>query len=99
MRKAFDLAIRSLEDPELARRVIDMKPELQKLAGEIAGHLVGRLTADLPERTLLYRLESQIVELIQREYYFAKKIAKEVVREEGASAEDPVLEEELAAVS
>jgi hypothetical protein len=33
-----------------------------------------------------------VVELEQRQYYFAKKIAKEVVREVEASVEDPVLE-------
>lgn len=35
-------------------------------------------------------------QLIQRQYYFAKKIAKDVVREFEASIEDSVLEEELA---
>ena len=97
MREAFDLAIRSLEDPELARRVIDMKSEIQDLVSETVEHLVQRLGADAPNRARLYRLESQVVELIQREYYFAKKIAKEVLREVEASIEDPVLEGELGA--
>jgi hypothetical protein len=46
---------------------------------------------------LLYRLESQAVEIIHRNYYFAKKIAKEIVREVEASIEDPILTDELAA--
>ena len=33
---------------------------------------------------------------MQREYYFAKKIAKEVVREVQRSIEDPVTEDDLA---
>lgn len=95
-REAFDMAVRSLEQPDLAQRVIAMKEEVQQLVSEIVEHLGRRLSADAPDRALLYRLESQAVELIQREYYFAKKIAKEVVRETEASIEDPVLEKELA---
>jgi phosphate:Na+ symporter len=88
MLEAFDLAIQSMEEPELAHRVIEMKGEVQDLVTGIVEHLAGRLTADAPDRALLYRLESQTVELVQREYYFAKKIAKEVVREVEASIED-----------
>jgi phosphate:Na+ symporter len=96
VREAFDLAIRSLEEPELAREVIAMKPEMQELAAEMVEHLARRLGADAPDRALLYRLESQALELIQRQFYFAKKIAKDVVREFEASIEDSVLAEELA---
>ena len=97
VREAFDLAIRSMEEPELAHRVIEMKQEVQDLVTGIVEHLAGRLAADAPDRVVLYRLESHAVELIQREYYFAKKIAKQVVREVEASIEDPILEGELAA--
>ena len=96
MREAFDLAIRSMEEPELAHRVIEMKQEVQDLVAGFIEHLAGRLAADAPDRAVLYRLESQVVELIQREYYFAKKIAKEVVREAESSIEDPVMEADLA---
>ena len=97
MREAFDLAIRSMDEPELAHRVIDMKKEVHDLVAGIVEHLAGRLAADAPDRAVLYRLESQMVELVQREYYFAKKIAKEVVREAESSIEDPVMEADLAA--
>lgn len=96
VREAFDLAVRSLEEPELARDVIAMKSEVQDLVSGMGQHLAGRLGADAPDRTVLYRLESQAVEFMQREYYFAKKVAKEVVREIEASIEDPVMEDELA---
>jgi hypothetical protein len=96
MREAFDMAVQSLEAPDLARRLIEMKPEVQDTVSDIVEYLGGRLGADAPDRAVLYRLESQAVELIQRGYYFAKKIAKEVVREAEASVADPVLEDELA---
>lgn len=73
-----------------------MKPEVQAHVAEMSEHLVVRLTADDPNRALLFRLETQTVEMMQRVYYFAKKIAKETVREVEATIEDPVTEEELA---
>ena len=90
VRAAFAMAVESLEDPERAHRVIDMKAEIQDLVDEIIEHLAGRLVADDPDRSLLYRLETQAVEIMERRYYFARKIAKEVVREAEASMTDPV---------
>lgn len=51
-----------------------------------------------PDRALLFRLETQTIEIIQRDYYFAQKIAQEIVCEVEASIENPVLLEELAAL-
>ncbi|UCC99717.1 MAG: Na/Pi cotransporter family protein, partial [Phycisphaerales bacterium] len=99
MQEAFRLSIQALENPELARQVIAMKQEIQDLVNDIVEHLTQRLVAEDPDRTLLYRLESQAVEIIQRDYYFAKKIAKEIVREIEASVEDPVTTDELAAAA
>ncbi len=97
VREAFDLALQSLEQPELAQQVIAMKQEIQDLVSSTLEDSLQRLTADSADRATLYRLEGQAVELIQREYYFAKKIAKEVVRELERSIEDPVIEADLAA--
>ena len=72
-----------------------MKAEIQDLVNDIVEHLAQRLVAEDPNRTLLYRLESQAVEIIQRDYYFTRKIAKEIVREVEASIEDKVLKAEL----
>lgn len=93
--EALDLSIRSLEEPDLARRVIEMKLEVQDLGNHLVEHLARRLAADAPDRALLYRLESQAAEVIHRQYYFARKIAKEILREAEASVEDPVIMEEL----
>ena len=97
VRAAFDLSIRALEEPELAAEVIEMKPEIQALAADLIEHLARRLTAEAPDRALLYRIETQAVEIVQREYYFAKKIAKTIAQEAAAaaSADDHSLETEL----
>ncbi|MAE67794.1 MAG: NAD+ kinase [Phycisphaeraceae bacterium] len=99
VREAFDLSIQALDDPSLARRVIDMKKEVQQVAGEILEYLGQRLVADEPNRTLLYRLETQVVEIVQRQYYFAKKIAKEIGHKLQGTTEDTVLEDELPATA
>lgn len=95
--KAFGVALHSLRDPNRAREVIAMKPEIQRLVSEAFEHLGRRLVSHEPNRTLAFRLETQSVEVLRREYFFAKKIAKAVIQESEASIEDPVLQDELAA--
>jgi phosphate:Na+ symporter len=95
VREAFELAIQALENPEHARQVVAMKQEIQDLVAKIVEHLAQRFLSKDPHRTVLYRLETQAVEIIQREYYFAKKIAKEIIRLDEDSIEDPVIKEEL----
>ncbi len=80
IRESFDLAVQSMHEPNLAGRVVATKPHIQQLATEVTKHLSTRLTSDDPNRVLVYRLESQLVEIAQREYYFAKKIAKEIAQ-------------------
>ena len=74
--------------PELAMRVVEMKPDVERLADEIVEHLSRRLVSDDPNRAVLYRVESQFVELIQRIYYFAGMIANEIVQEAGKMSEE-----------
>ena len=40
-------------------------------------------------------MESQTAEVVQRVYYFANKIAKEIIVEARAQAEDPASDPEL----
>ena len=96
VRRAFELAIQALENPDLARQVIDMKPEIEDLVNQSVEHLARRLVAEDPDRALLFRLESHAIEIVQRNYYFARKVAKEIVSEVEATIEDRVLEGELA---
>ncbi|MCO6456457.1 MAG: Na/Pi cotransporter family protein [Pirellulaceae bacterium] len=97
VRGAIELAIRALDNPELARQVVATKPAIQRQATGLLEYLTTRLQSDDPNRAVLYRLETQTAEMLQRLYYFAKKIAKEVIREVEASIADPVLAEELSA--
>jgi len=95
VRGAFELAVRALGNPELAWQVVAMKPVMQQHAAGLFEYLTTRLQSDDPHRALLYRLETQTAEMLQRIYYFAKKIAKEIIREVEASIVDPVMQEEL----
>ena len=83
VREAFHLAIKALDlkDAGLAKRVVEMKPEVEGLADEVVEHLSRRLVSGDPDRAVLYRVESQFVELIQRTYYFAGMIANEIIQE------------------
>ncbi|MEW6144007.1 MAG: Na/Pi cotransporter family protein [Thermodesulfobacteriota bacterium] len=83
VREAFHLAVKALEtkDAGLAKSVIEMKPEIESLAEGIVEHLGRRLVSGDPDRAVLYRVESQLVELIQRIYYFAGMIAGEIIQE------------------
>lgn len=65
-----------------------MKPEVQGLADGILEHLGRRLVSDDPDRAVLFRVESQFVELIQRIYYFARMIAVEIVQESEKVSEE-----------
>ncbi len=75
--KAVD-AVRN-EDPGAAREVVAMKPRIQSLARDVNAHLAGRLVADEPNRIAAFRIETDAVEVMQRLYYFAKRVAKSVV--------------------
>lgn len=83
VREAFHMAVEALDlkDARLAERVVEMKPDIKNLADGIVEHLSRRLASDDPDRAVLYRVESQFVELIQRIYYFAVMIAGEIIEE------------------
>ena len=60
---------------------------------------LNRIRFDLIFSSHIRHSESQAVEIIQRDYYFAKKIVKEIVREVEALIEDSVMKDELAAAA
>jgi phosphate:Na+ symporter len=64
------------EDVELATSVIERKHQVSQEVDALKRRLTERLATGGPERLTLYRLESQMVETVQRLYYFAKRIAK-----------------------
>ncbi|MHC5067978.1 MAG: Na/Pi cotransporter family protein [Planctomycetota bacterium] len=89
IRDSFTVAIDALEhdDRSAAGRVIASKGRLRRQADDIIDHLDARLLVDEPDRAVLYRLESRMVELLLRQYYFAKRIAKALLIVEGDEQE------------
>jgi phosphate:Na+ symporter len=63
-------------DRELARSVIDQKQEIKAELEALSEHLSQRLLSDAPDRAETYRLESRILEIMARLYFFARQIAK-----------------------
>lgn len=76
--EALEHAVRAVvdSDPDLAAQVIRMKPEVDALAVAAERRLLERLSSDDPHRVEIYRLESEIVDLLKRVYYYAKRAAK-----------------------
>lgn len=61
-----------------ARTVTAMKGEIGAIADSAAAHEARRLVAEEPKRIPAYTLEIEIIEKLQRIYYFAKRMAKTV---------------------
>jgi phosphate:Na+ symporter len=81
------------EDVELATSVVERKRDIAEQVAALKRRLADRLASEGPDRLTLYRLESQMVETVQRLYYFAKRIAKTVA----VDAPEPEIEMEEAA--
>jgi phosphate:Na+ symporter len=67
-------------DRSMAEEVIVAKPEVSDLVDAAEEHLSRRLSAAEPHRLAAFRLESEIIEYLKRMYYFAKRVAKVVVK-------------------
>lgn len=83
VREAYLLALKALDsnDAGAALAALAMKADVDRLSQEIIEHLSVRLVSDDPDRAVLYRVESHLVELIQRIYYFSRMIATEILNE------------------
>jgi phosphate:Na+ symporter len=83
VQESFRKAIESVRDRDgqMAAEVIEMKDQVQELARGLDAHLAKRVAVDEPNRVLVYGLETDSVEILQRLYYFAKRLAKAVVAE------------------
>ncbi|MGI9234325.1 MAG: Na/Pi cotransporter family protein [Woeseiaceae bacterium] len=81
VQESFHKAIESVRDRDgqMAAEVIDMKDKVQELARGLEAHLGKRVVADEPNRVVVYGLETDAVEILQRLYYFSKRLAKAVV--------------------
>jgi phosphate:Na+ symporter len=80
-----------------ARAVIALKPQISNLARATLDQLASYISPGDRKTLAAHRLASQVVELMQRLYYFSKRIAKEIVLEvEATRVEDPELVEQPA---
>jgi len=71
------------DDSDLARQVVLQKPEIERLANAAAEHLSQRLMADEPNRIRAFQVETDIISQIKRVHYYARRIARVIVRENG----------------
>ena len=68
-------------DQEAANRVINLKLPLYQEIDDLGAYLGSRLRSHDPNRVEVYRLESRVLEIERRIYYFAKRIAQTVITE------------------
>jgi phosphate:Na+ symporter len=73
-------------DAETAEQVVAMKPLVQELADRAARHGASRLVAHADRRLPTYAVESDMFEDLRRIFYFAKRMAHDVIRQAGGTA-------------
>ncbi len=73
-------------DPALASQVVEQKATLNTLLAKATTHQVDRLAASDSHRGHAYAVESDMIEGLQRVFYYAKRIAHRVL--EASNAED-----------
>ena len=79
--EGLDLAMLALtqRNERAAKRVSQMKSEINSLERAAAAHQAERLMATAPDRVATYRLEIDVIANLKRIYYFSKRIAREAV--------------------
>jgi phosphate:Na+ symporter len=70
-------------DPHAAQEIVAMKSDIARLTDSAAMHETGRLIAEEPNRLAAYTVEMDVIEKLKRIYYHAKRMAKDVLPEEG----------------
>lgn len=74
-------------DADVARRVVAMKPEIQDLVHRATRHGAARLVAHEPNRVAAYTREMELIEQLQRIYYFCKRICRTLADPDPATEE------------
>lgn len=89
VREAISRTAKAMEDDdrELAQQIVDSKREVYSLADRVHEHLAGRLLATDPNRASLYRVESQSVELLRRIFYFTRRTARTILKDDAPPEE------------
>jgi phosphate:Na+ symporter len=81
VKRAVDGAVQAVSqlNTQVAKSVIGMKNEINKMAGSASVHQASRLVAEEPNRIAAYTTEVDIIEKQKRIYYYAKRMAKTVL--------------------
>ena len=76
--ESLDLAMMALtqKNADAARRVGNMKKQINSMERSAAAHEATRLVADAPDRIAHYRFEIDVIGALKRIYYFTKRIAR-----------------------
>lgn len=76
--EALDLSMMALtqKNADAARRVGNMKKQINSMERAAAAHQAIRLVADAPDRIPLYQFEIAVITILKRIYYFSKRIAR-----------------------
>lgn len=70
-------------DRDVAREVIALKSDVNRLAAKAHRQVAGRLVANEPDRVATFRIESDLIEMTKRTYYFVKRMARVVADANG----------------
>ncbi len=73
------------DDLQAAKEVRGAKEEIRGLTSDVEAHLSRRLVAPDPNRLEVFRIETELVESLNRMYYFAKRVARLVIERHEAS--------------
>ena len=87
--QAVSLALRAvkLHDEASSDQVVGMRTTVEQLFDAASGHQANRLIADAPNRLSTYTVEVELIDKLQRIYYFADRIAQLVGHDEMALGE------------
>jgi len=73
------------QDVQLAKELIERKTAFYARMARLQARLADRLTSSDPDRIVIYRMESALVEELRHIFYFGRRIAKSVVNQEQES--------------
>lgn len=91
--QGVELALRGVKMHDKARadQVIGMKTTVEQLFDAASGHQATRLVADAPNRLPTYTVEVELIDKLQRIFFFAERIAQ-LVEDDEMAIDTPTVE-------
>lgn len=80
-----------MHDKARADQVIGMKTTVEQLFDAASGHQATRLVADAPNRLPTYTVEVELIDKLQRIFFFAERIAQ-LVEDDEMAIDTPTVE-------